>query len=92
MGASNHLRVGGRDWSNEDLAQVREAIEQAEPRQRTEIARRVCRTLLPDPLGRRRTGCPGVWRGGLESGREGPVDIYLYPLRRGFRHALGVRS
>lgn len=45
MATTDHLRVGGRDWSNEELAQVREAIEQARPRQRTEIARRVCRTL-----------------------------------------------
>ena len=45
MAKSDFLRVGGRDWSNEDLAQVRKAIEQAQPRQRTEIARRVCRAL-----------------------------------------------
>jgi len=45
MATTDHLRVGGRDWSNKDLAQVREAIEQARPRQRAEIARRVCRSL-----------------------------------------------
>ena len=45
MAATNHLRVGGRDWSNDELAEVREAIKQAQPRQRTEIARRVCQAL-----------------------------------------------
>ena len=53
MAANGHLRVGGRDWSNEDLVQVREAINRARPRQRTEIARRVCQALdWKDPLGR----------------------------------------
>ena len=53
MAASGHLRVGGRDWSNEDLVQVREEINRARPRQRTEIARRVCQALdWKDPLGR----------------------------------------
>jgi len=52
MAKSDFLRVGGRDWSHEDLAQVREAIKQAQPRQRTEIARRVCRVLAwKDVLG-----------------------------------------
>jgi len=45
MAATDHLRVGGRDWNNDDLAQVREAIDEAQPRQRTEIARRVCQAL-----------------------------------------------
>ena len=45
MATTDHLRVGGRDWSTQDLAQVREAIEEARPPQRTEIARRVCRKL-----------------------------------------------
>ena len=45
MAATDQLRVGGRDWNNDDLTQVREAIEHAQPRQRTEIARRVCQAL-----------------------------------------------
>jgi len=45
MTALGHLRVGGRDWNNKDLAQVRKAIDEAQPRQRTEIARRVCQAL-----------------------------------------------
>lgn len=53
MTTTDQLRVGGRNWSDEDLAQVRETIEQAQPRQRTEIARRVCRALdWRDALGR----------------------------------------
>ena len=53
MATTDQLRVGGRDWSDEDLAQVREAIEKAQPPQRAEIARRVCRTLdWKDALGR----------------------------------------
>jgi hypothetical protein len=46
-------RVCGREWSAEDLAEVRKAVEQAQPRQRAEIARRVCRALdWNDALGR----------------------------------------
>lgn len=53
MATSERLRVGGRDWSAEDLAQVREAIKEARPPQRAEIARRVCHTLdWKDALGR----------------------------------------
>lgn len=53
MASSETQRVCGRDWSGEDLARVREQIRQAQPRQRTEIARRVCRALdWKDTLGR----------------------------------------
>jgi hypothetical protein len=53
MVKSEMLRVGGRDWSTGDLLEVREAIEQAQPRQRAEIARQVCQALeWNDTLGR----------------------------------------
>jgi len=53
MASEERQRLCGRDWSAEDLAAVGEAIEQAEPRQRAEIARRVCRALdWKDALGR----------------------------------------
>jgi len=45
VAATTHQSVGGRDWSNDDLAEVRESIKQAQLRQRTGIARRVCRAL-----------------------------------------------
>ncbi len=53
MASSETQRVCGRDWTGGDLARVREQIRQAQPRQRTEIARRVCRVLdWTDALGR----------------------------------------
>ena len=53
METADKLRVGGRDWSASDLDEVRAAISSAQPRQRAEIARRVCRALnWKDTLGR----------------------------------------
>ena len=50
---AENLRVCGRQWSVEDMEQVREEIRRASPPLRSEIARRVCARLeWTDALGR----------------------------------------